>query len=436
MPLRDSTKRLSRRSPAPIVGALWCVMIWIVPVYRLLAVNYFSRISLLVLGLIAVSILFGRVARPRFGSLWLLAGAGIVLASIVSSGRTGISIALSNGLPLAVLVAVAPFVLRYLIVTDDRWLGRAVTGFVVVQTLSALAGIAQTTFGASPLGFAARAGRANGFAEHPNVLGLMATLTVLVCIYAIRTSRGGGRKLWLMVALVINAAALIATGSLSSLIAFVAGLVVLIPATRITGRFLVVGICAFLVFAVVGVVSGGGSFFLRDTIEGRVLDVTGATGGEGSFSIRQQTWAAAWSYIQANPLVGVGMDSAREAVYGTTATHNYLLHYWYRGGIVLVLVGVAITLAALVVVVRAIATGRNGLSAAVLITFFIFAATSAFFDNPNYWIPILLAFAAVDGHARDKPGDDPDVRETDARLARDVRTSGNHSAGARQKKTA
>ncbi|MDF2916472.1 MAG: putative integral rane protein [Microbacterium sp.] len=383
---------------APLLGHAWCAMIWIVPVYRLVAVHYFSQLVLAVLALAALTVLFGRVARPRYAALWIWSGFGILLAALVSSGRSGVTSALTNGLPFAFMVATLPFIFRFFIVNDSRWLVRAVVGFVTVQTISAAAGISQVVAGFAPLGFAARQGRANGFAEHPNVLALMAAVSIIICVYAFYHRRSVA-TFWCILALVVNASAMIATGSLSSLMALAVGIAVLLPAARITGRSVLTVACGFLAMAVVGVLAGGEELWLREILEDRVLDVTGATGDEGSFEVRQQTWAAAWAFVQNSPFVGVGMDSANAAVYGSTVTHSYLLHYWYRGGIVLLMVGVAVTVAVVATLVRAVVRGRDGVPAAVLTVIFVFAATSAFFDNPNYWIPILLAFAALDRDA-------------------------------------
>jgi O-antigen ligase len=398
MTLRSYSPPILRDQPPRKIGAIgiaWVALVSLVPIYRLVEVHFFARLDYVTFVLIALSLLFRRVSRPRYAELWVWSGLGVLAASALVGAQADYVNSIITGLQLSALLLFLPFIFAFHASRPTKWLTSCLVAFLLVQTASATVGIAQAALGMSPFGFAARQGRANGLAEHPNVLGLMCAIALLVLIYAMRYLRIRGRILALA-AILLNGAALVFTGSLSSILAFAVGLVVLLPAARMTWRTaiatLAIGASAIPVLAAT---STPGALGFDELIESRVQTVTGETSEEGSLEIRQQTWAAAWNHIQTNPFFGVGMDSTHQAVYGTTVTHNYLLHYWYRGGIILFAVALTITAVALVVAVRAMVKAEDAVPAAVIVTILTFAMTAAFFDQHGYWIPLLLAFACL-----------------------------------------
>ena len=378
-----------------LVGAAWICVVALVPVYRLVEVHFFARLDYLTFVLVILSLMLGRVARPKFAELWVLSGIGAMTASALVGNQADLLTSIVTGGQLAVLLACLPFIFTSYAQSRGRWLASCVVAFLVVQSASAAVGIAQAALGLSPFGFAARQGRANGLAEHPNVLGLMCALALLALLYMMRRLGTRGRLLAAS-AILLNITALVLTGSLSSMLAFAAGLLVLLPAARMTWRAVVATLAVgTLAIPLMALASRPGSVGIGTLIESRVQSVTGETSEEGSLEIRQQTWAAAWTAIQESPLFGVGMDSTHQAVYGNTVTHNYLLHYWYRGGLILFAVAVAISVVAMIVVVRSVIKARDALAAGVIATVLAFAMTAAFFDQHSYWIPFLLAFSAL-----------------------------------------
>lgn len=375
-------------------SALWIVVAASLPVYRLLMTNVSTLIPYLVLALILVCVALGRVVVPVYAHLWLLALLMVPAAAIASGTTTSVIASSIVGVKLAIVIGISPFVLRYFVHTDPKFLRRVIIAFLAVQAVSAAAGLIQVT-GVSILGRAANSGRANGLAVHPNSLGLMCTIALLVSIALI--SSGSTRvKVVLVGSALLNAAALLATGSLSSMLAFVVGVVVLLIALRITFRTLVIS-AAGSVVALLGLSAFGyNTTMLTGGVEQRVDDVTGASDGVASLDLREKTYSHAWQSISGDPLTGVGMDSTNEGTFdGKTVVHNYLLHVWYQGGLLLFILFVAITLAMVVLVFKSLRDANNGLAAATIAAMLTFAATSAFYDQQQYWLPIMVAVAAI-----------------------------------------
>lgn len=400
----------NKSSPQTTVNAtLWIVVAATLPIYRLIATDFSARLPYALIALVVVCALLGQVRIPSNPALWILALLTISMAAVISGTSTSIVASSYVGLKLAVFIGLTPFVLRYFIVTDINFLRRALTAFVAVQSLSATAGLVQLT-GVQILGRDANSGRANGLAVHPNVLGVMCTLAILICIGALAKRSGRDRFiLWGLVGL--NAAALVGTGSLSSMLAAGMGVCVLLLCMRVTAKaaMLIASGVTIAYFALT--VFGYDTTVLTGTVEDRVNTVTGVSeDGVASLSIRQATYDFAWKYIESDPWVGVGMNSTNEGTFdGKTVVHNYLLHGWYQGGILLFAVFAAVTVAMTLLILRCIATGSNPVAAATITAMLTFAATSAFYDQQQYWLPILVAVAAI-GPSREVNGS-PDKQQ-------------------------
>ncbi|WP_430334167.1 O-antigen ligase family protein [Rhodococcus sp. ACT016] len=319
----------------------------------------------------------------------------IPLASVIAGSSSSVLSSTYVGIKLGLLVGLTPFIIRYYAVERESFMRSSIVGFLTVQSISAAVGIVQLT-GASVAGLRANSGRANGLAIHPNVLGIMAAIAILVAFDLVHKTTGRNRTLaWAVI--VLNVAALIGSGSLSSMLSLAAGAVVLLVATRATTKT-VLRVCAAVVMcSALALALGYDPSVAIDPVEGRVNTVLGVSNdGVASLSIRESTYNFAIDHIRADPLIGVGMDSMHEGTFnGLTVVHNYLLRSWYQGGILLFATFVIISVAMLGLVGRSLATSRNGLQSAVIAAVIAFGLTSAFYDQQQYWLPLLFAVAVT-----------------------------------------
>ncbi|MDE0545395.1 O-antigen ligase [Microbacterium sp. C7(2022)] len=323
------------------------------------------------------------------------------MATITSSGEAGLGETVYVGLQLAILLGVAPFTLRGIYTADQRLMRWAAGAFVVGQSVSGLAGIAQV-FGASPLGEAAANGRSPGLAGHPNVLGVMAVIAILVCVASI--IRGYANRAFCFALLAVNVAGLLATGSLSSMSAGAFGVLVLLYAAGY--RVLRIAFVAAIVvgFAIWFLGIPEVALALRNPLD-RFYQVTGQTEAISTLDIRAQTYDAAIAGIARDPLLGKGLSAESAAsISSGTVVHNVLLRAWYQGGLVFGLAIGLIIAAALLVTVQAIVRRQNGLAASVMIAMLSFGMTSAFFEQAYYWLPVLAAWASLPRRTRDRAG--------------------------------
>lgn len=375
------------------LGSLsWIVVAGLIPVYRFLAELGAAWLPEAILVLLAVSLAFGKARPLPGGSIWVLSAALIVVAGFVSGTNSNLVASVRTAIALAILLATAPFVLRYYVLQSHVFLQRAATAFVFVQTISASAALAQAA-GMTVLGAAANSGRANGLAGHPNVLGLMCVIAIALISTAYSSAKSGLKPLLISIA-ALNLGALIATGSLSSLLSLAAALIVIIAVHRAGLRTLYLGTAGFLAVVVLAFTAGFDPSALVAPIDHRINVVTGESDGVASLGIRQQTYAFAWNYIQTDPIVGVGMDSTNQGTFnGVTVVHNYVLHAWYQGGLAFVLAIVAVTVLLFARIRRAMVSGGHAPEAAIIAAVIVYALGSAFYDQQQYWLPILFAAA-------------------------------------------
>jgi hypothetical protein len=382
-----------------LLALAWVLTFALVPVLRFATAHVNDTVRFWVLILLAISLLLGRTRRSPAPIVWLAALVLIPLAGIVSGTNSSIIASFSTSLQLALLVGFGPFVLRYFVLEVPGFTKRAVAAFVLTQTFSAVVGILQVTIGFSILGVGDRGGRANGLGAHPNVLGLMAALAIIILVAVLWENKRYSRVV-VCGGISLNLAALFMSGSLSSLLALGAGMVVLLIAKRASLKFLL--LVAFLGLATE--ITGRNVTVLVGGIQERVDQVTGELGGLGSLEIRRRTWAMAWDKIQEDPIVGAGMDSTNQAVYGETVVHNYFLRYWYQGGGLMLIFTVILSVFFIHVILRAIFRRIDILSAAIMTAMITFGYTSAFYEQQEYWLPIILAVATL-GNRRRRVGE-------------------------------
>lgn len=386
---------LGRSVTAPqfrLVLTAWTCVALFLPVYRVLPgagrIAWFGA----ALGLIVLGLALGRVARPLFPVLWILAGYGAVVAIITATGRSSVSENLFTGGQLLILLGCGPFAIRWLVLNIPCLAQRMTTAFLIGQTISSAAGIAQIA-GTPVLGWSTMQGRAPGLSAHPNVLGMLSCIAILICVYALVNGRR--QRLLVVIAAAINLGGLLATGSLSSLMAGALGLLVMAISLRDRIKHLARLVAGTVIASWLVVTYTDFADSLRTPAD-RYMQVTGQTSAESTWEIRQRTYVFAWEAINKEPFFGIGLPAEYGATFdGITVTHNFLLRSWYQGGIALAVPSALIVLAVLFLALRSLRRKDNNLAVGVLVTVMAFALTSAFFEQPDYWLPALLAWSVL-----------------------------------------
>lgn len=407
-PAAGRAHRSARRTSTVPRGALkydtsvmwtvfWSAIAALVPILRLASVEgvwltplrYFKYIIFMAL---IASALLNLMKRPAGHYIWLTAPVLIGIAGYLSSGSSSVLVNVSAAAQLAILCALAPAVFRYHIEYTRGFVPAILGAFVTTQTLSAAAGLIQLT-GTSVLDQATLFGRSTGFAGHPNVLGLMCVIGMLVTISLFEGARRSLKPV-LLASLTINSFALVATGSLSAMLAGVIG----IGLYAIGRRRLI-----FAIVCCIAALTVGSLAELRDTwfakfVENRFMSVTGesVSAGDASLEIRLRTYEWALDHITKDPFFGVGISNQNAGTFdGVTAVHNYMLHVWYQGGLLFLLWIVAMSIVLAIAVAGALRSRRAVGTSAVIGAIIAFASTSAFFTQQQYWIPLLFAVAML-----------------------------------------
>lgn len=357
------------------------------PVARWLPPPWGGRWMVLSLLLAVLPLLAFRAARPRFALLWPVVAALFVVAALASwPNAVDPESHLVVAVQLVVWAAAGPFALAGLRAHDPRGMGLALRAFLVVQSVSALAAVAQAA-GSVVGGVAALYGRSPGLSGHQNILGMFCGVAMIVSLQALRTRRSAGGLL----VLVVNSAALLASGSLTAAVAVVMGLVVLLVTTRVKLRTIIGIVTAATVALWVTTLASGETF---KSPADRLLQVTGQTGQTSTLQIRIETVQYAWDRIVERPLSGWGLDDRSGATFdGLTLTHDVLMRGWYQGGLAGLLAFGLIFLACAGAVLQAMRRAEDAVPAAVLTVIWGFALTAATFQQGYFWLPLLGAIA-------------------------------------------
>ena len=218
---------------------------------------------------------------------------------------------------LVIWSGLAPFAVTGLIRNVPGLATWAIRAFVFVQTLSALAALEQAS-GGDVLGVTALYGRSSGLSGHANILGLFAGITLVLLVHHLRSHSSPLAGL----ALVVNAGALLTSGSISAMTAFAGGMAIYLIASRV-GVVKVFGMLSagILLIAVATRFAAVSDHF--KTPGDRFLQVTGQTSEISTGKIRLETMAYAWQHIQARPFSGYGLDDRSGATFDQlTLTHN------------------------------------------------------------------------------------------------------------------
>lgn len=375
----------------------------------------------------------GYVSRARYFGLWVAAAvmmpaAGAISGLINSSLAPSLILGLTTGLMILTMACV----FARLIHERPQAVRHIVGWFLVGQTVSASAGILQLLGVRISEGLIF--GRATGLAEHPNTLGLMSAIAILTSLGAWRSVPGVGRAV-LVVVMLVNAAALVGTGSLSAMLALVAGLAVGILAAR---KVIGTAVTGVLVLALAGgaLAAANVEQTFLDSVFYRVAVVTGQSsgggGGAASLEVRELTYAWAWDWIARSPLVGVGLDPRNAGTFdGVTVVHNYLLRGWYQGGIIYVAWLAMLTLVLLFgIVLSALRRKADPWATAIAFGILIFAFTAAFLNQPQYWLPLLMSLT-IATRSREMDGDPvsplTDVRQPSSSVRTVIHQGGSDS---------
>ena len=384
---------VARGSRQPKIRGLtyaWGLAALFVPVYRSLPGSFALGWFGLVAAIIAATFCLGLAARPTFTYIWIVSGyAALVAIGTATESATPLSNA-RVGLQLFVLLGLCAFTLAGAVRRDPRFYPTVGVAFLIGQTFSSLAAIIQLT-GRPVLGFVTLNDRSPGLAGHPNVLGLMSAIGLILCLTAF--VNGTRRTLTTGVA-AINIGGLLATGSLSSMTACGLGLLIAAIAFRVRLTAIVQTIAIALVTFWLATSFTDFGANLRSPGD-RFLQVTGQTEAVSTLEIRNETYEYAWNSILHNPWAGVGLSANNAASFDSvTVVHNVFLRAWFQGGILLAVAIALIIGAAVYVAIKSVATRTNGTAAGVLVAVMFFALTSAFFEQPYYWLPVILAFVS------------------------------------------
>lgn len=431
--LPNSRNRLSAHFPGVLI---WTCVAGLVPVDRFVLTDNSAAVLVwrAVLVVLIVSVIGRRASWPAGGPVWLSALVLLPAAGVLSGTSSSVNASATVGVELALLCALAPFVFRFYLKNAPLFLPGVLFGFLAVQTLSASVGILQ--FGGSEvLGAVPIFGRLTGLAGHPNVLGIMSAIAIFACLAALNRAHPL-RTVIVVVILVINTVALVGTGSLSSMIAALAGALLWLLHKRKIVAFFIVGVLGSALTWIGSTAIGLEAPPLVASISNRISVVTGTSsveGGAASLDTRLLTYDWAWRYLATDPLVGVGMDPLNAGTYnGYTPVHNYLLHAWYQGGLIFVCWLAAVTVVLAILIYRSAKKQDSLLGGSLVVVLVTFAMTSAFFDQQQYWLPLLLGVALFEPVRRGRAAPAVPRAYRDGRFAATGRTNLTEAGGARR----
>lgn len=379
------------RDPWPVLCFLAVVVL---PINRLLEGRAGLIWTGLVFGIILLALLSKVARRPAGGIAWMIAA---VVAPIgLYSSSLFAKIPERHwliGLQILIFMAFSAWAARGIFLRSPNAAKASLVALMLSQTASSLAAVGQA-LGRPIAGVVAVDGRSAGLAGHPNILGMVGGVVIILCIHLLITKRGP-RGILFAVA-ILNAVGIVASGSISSLIAFGLGALVLLSAARVRLRipFLLAVISCSLLYAVAKVSE---SFSTVRTPLDRILQVTGQSKKISTWDVRQSTYEFAWQGIQRDPIYGVGLDDAAAASFNqTTVTHNVLLRAWFQGGFGLGLAFIVLYIAFVGMILAAILNGVNALAAGMLTVVVSFSMTSAALQQEYFWMLIAGAWALVE----------------------------------------
>jgi O-antigen ligase len=300
----------------------------------------------------AILLLLSQRPPPRAPATpaWYIGAFVFLLAGVVASTQAD---SLGGSLLVVMNAIYLFFVLQYLLrqqLNNTLRMQRAIGAFVFGTTISALVAILQLDFHiflpARTVGAVGGSiggnSRVIGLSTQPNLAGVAFALGIIFAVGLLLELNK--RKHWyLWVCVVVMAAALLLSASVSGMATTIVGLLVLFVARGVPFRTVVMVLLSFVaVYVVVFGVFDRGSHL--DPIT-RIENTLNSNGGSnsGTFQLRIDTLKTAWSQIVQKPITGHGLDQQTLAVffdkylYVYYPPHNVVILYWFGGGIFMVL---------------------------------------------------------------------------------------------------
>ena len=261
---------------------------------------------------------FGMLRGHSIASLPLSLTAGVglfalggAISSPGASSPTGSMAEVIHGVYVMLLWAwVAAMVLR-----SREQLTTAIVLWAVSGAVDGFGAVTQV-LGIHALAGQLQASRATGFTTHPNDLGGATAIALVPCLLltarsAMRHSMAARLLPWTL--LTLTASGIVLSASVSAMAAALGAIVVwfTLPSVRTPGRIAVVAALASSL--IVLIVVGGGVTSPAQRLS-QVTSPVRAGSNSGSGQIRIQEVKTAWPRIEANPVVGTGLDTSDSVV--------------------------------------------------------------------------------------------------------------------------
>ncbi|ELT45957.1 O-antigen ligase family protein [Arthrobacter nitrophenolicus] len=374
-----------------LLSAAVASIFFVLPFSEALPAPAFLAWTGFVLAGIVGTVVLGYGKQPKYQGIWIASAFLALVGAVSASGETeSLRGHLLYALQIIVFIAFGPFAIKCL-AAKPGLAAKAVAAFLLGQSISAGAAVAQAS-GMTVFGWKSALGRAPGLAGHPNIIGVLSGVAIVLFLFLIFKTKQ--RKLPLLCGLALNVAGLFISGSISALIACAIGVLIFMIAARVS--FKVILTMATVVGAALW---GTGQLAAAGLLRGpaqRIAQVTGQTHEKSTLDIRQYTYEFAWQGIQRDPFYGRGLDTGSGATYDNiTVTHNILLRAWYQGGLGTGLAIALIVAAIAWLIAGALFHGKDAASAGVLAVIIGFSMTSAALQQGYFWLLILGAWALL-----------------------------------------
>lgn len=336
-------------------------------------------------------------ARLEFRKYWIWAAVLATFGAVAATFNTSnLSQHLLTAVQILIFMTLGVTALRRIMKYSPRLRLCAYKAFLIGQTTSAIIAILQGV-GIGILQSETLTGRSTGLSGHPNVLGLMSAVAVVLSIYGLIKSSHWPASL--VVTAGLNILSLLLTGSLSALIAFTAGILVLAFVSRLRLSRLTAYASVLVLTSAAYLIVARSNPSLPNPLD-RAQQVTGNTQDIGTWNVRLEVYDMAFSRIMRNPFFGVGMDDTSglfdHPLDGEVLTHNILIRAWLQGGILLLLSFILIYLSALVAIHKARRYALNGATCSTLAVILTFALTSAAFQQTYFWLLLAAAWSVME----------------------------------------
>lgn len=286
------------------------------------------------------------------------------------------------------------------VLRDRRQVDIATRLWLCSAAISGLAGVLQITVGLDIPGAQNTYGRVSGLTGHVNDLGGVCAIALVVAVAsALSHPEVKWRYFDSLLALSI-AAGLIFSGSVGSMAAAAAGLVVWAVTVDRVGMLVLKMVAILVIVMSVWALVPVQSIAIKSPIY-RLREVTGQVGDSASLNTRTNNYGLAWNAMADNPFIGHGLDSVGRLTSDGDPVHNLYLGSFFESGL-FGLIGIVVIMGSLVVwFLRRIrqAQGeqrRQSLQLfASFVAFMIFSLSAPTLYQRYGWTPVILLPAAL-----------------------------------------